>query len=71
MVEKPFFACVCLQKRLVLRDKEETQREQQKALERLVAENGCKSSVILSGGCIMATGAAVHEAVGLAAVAFG
>ena len=71
MSASPSFSCICLQKRLVLRRKEEVQKEQQEALQRLVEQYDCSASVILGSGCIVSNGIAIGQAAGFAAVLLG
>lgn len=71
MAAAPSFTCICLQKRLILKDKEETLRKQQEALECLVKHYECDASVVLSGGCILSSKLAIGQAAGFAAAVIG
>lgn len=68
MGHRAFFTCISLQKRLVLENKEEVQREEQRSLERLVEQETCETALVLSGGCIFASGVSIAEGAGFAAV---
>lgn len=53
MTQTSLFTCLVLQKRVILTDREETLKEQQRSLNQFVKENAHHEAAILPGGCLV------------------